>query len=70
MNVALSDLTLTENARRFGADVTHLLPFDIDKCEPLLVRKTGDKYQVIDGVSRYSMLKLLGYRKVPVRITT
>lgn len=36
--------------------------------QPILVRKDGQKYQIIAGERRYQACKLLGLKKVPVRI--
>ena len=36
--------------------------------QPILVRKVGDKYQIIAGERRYQACKLLGMERVPIRI--
>ena len=37
--------------------------------QPILVRKVGDKYQIIAGERRYQACKKIGLREVPVNVT-
>ena len=36
--------------------------------QPILVRKVGDKYQIIAGERRYQACKLIGLERVPIRV--
>lgn len=68
--IRISTITVRDNVRHDGADVSHLTDSirDIGLIQPVLVRRSGDGYELVAGHRRLAACKALGMEQIPAII--